>query len=249
MHVETGSDGDLQDLGDNTEVITEIPLACALLEYEKPKKQVSRTWGITDEPIGDPLVRRAEAILRQNAPYPGDDLGKEETLSSERFLIYRTSETRHLIMDRASHLEDDIEIPSFLLNNPNFFISDWYMKRLAWPLDVPRFMLRYMQQRTPMGDAIAERVATMLNAEVRLPGESSPDRFYCHRVGYENENVYEIFDQELNFYVCADDKFLSNEKLNVNHWYAKHLFKAYRKLNGLMVAKELEWENNHLRLL
>ncbi|KAG1894470.1 uncharacterized protein F5891DRAFT_961436, partial [Suillus fuscotomentosus] len=227
----------------------EIPLACALLEYEKPKKQVSRTWGITDESIGDPLARRAEAILRQNAPYPGDDLGKEETLSSERFLIYRTSETRHLIMDRASHLEDDIEIPLFLLNNPNFFISNWYMKRLAWPLDVPRFMLRYMQQRTPMGDAIAERVASMLNTEVRLPGESSPDRFYCHRVGYENENVYEIFDQELNFYVCADDRFLSNEKLNVSHWYAKHLLKAYRKLNGLMVAKELEWENNHLRLL
>ncbi|KAG2052167.1 hypothetical protein BDR06DRAFT_888432, partial [Suillus hirtellus] len=220
-----------------------------MLEFQTPKKQISRTWGITDDPIGDPLARRAEEILRQNAPYPGDDLGKEETLSPERFLIYRISETCHVIMDSGSHLGIDYEIASYLLHNPNFFISDWYMKRLAEPLDVPRFMLRYRQQRTPMGDAIPERVVNMLNAEVRLPGESAEDRFFCHRVQYENDSIYEIFDQELNYYVRMDERFLRNEKLNVSHWYAKQLLKGYQKLNSLMLAKELEWENNHFRLL
>ncbi|KAG1793637.1 uncharacterized protein HD556DRAFT_1194370, partial [Suillus plorans] len=76
--------------------------------------------------MGNPLARRTEQILRQNAPYPGDDLNGEETFSGGRFLIYRVSETWHLIMDHGSHLEDDIEIPLFLLENPAFFIRDWY---------------------------------------------------------------------------------------------------------------------------
>ncbi|KAG1871350.1 hypothetical protein DFJ58DRAFT_652577, partial [Suillus subalutaceus] len=78
--------------------------------------------------IGDPLAHQAEQLLRLHAPYPGDDLVDEETFSEERFLVYQTSDTHHLIMDRGSHLADDLEIPSHLLANPEFFVSDWYMK-------------------------------------------------------------------------------------------------------------------------
>jgi hypothetical protein len=67
--------------------------------------------------------------LRRHTPYPRDDLRGEETLSDKRFHIYRISETHHVIMDRAAHLWEDVEIPTSLLLNPEFCVSDWYAKR------------------------------------------------------------------------------------------------------------------------
>ncbi|KAG2119711.1 uncharacterized protein F5147DRAFT_563758 [Suillus discolor] len=232
-------------------MITEIPLNVALLEYEIPKKLVYRTWGVADEPIGDPLARRAEELLRRDAPYPGDDLTNEETFSDERFLIYRISDTRHVIMDHASYLEDEVEIPSYLLRNPAFFVSDWYSNRLAAGYDIPKSLRRCMQRHRPMGDALADRVTKMLNRETRLPGEprAAEDRFTCDRLIYDDGIVYEIVDHKLDYILKADDLFLCNERLNVAHWYAKHLLKGYKRLNTLMLSKELEWENHHFRSL
>lgn len=173
MHIETGLDGERQALEDSTELITEIPLNVALLQYEIPKKPVYRTWGVADEPIGDPLARRAEEILRQSAPYPGDDLTSEETFAKDRFLIYRILAVRHIIMDHGTHLKEELEIPSFLLRNPVFFVGDWYANRLAEDCEVPKSMRRCMQRRKPMGDPIADRVEEILNRKNQLKSGSS----------------------------------------------------------------------------
>ncbi|KAG1788017.1 uncharacterized protein HD556DRAFT_1199657, partial [Suillus plorans] len=199
--------------------------------------------------IGDPLARRAEEILRQSAPYPGDNLTSEETFAKDRFLIYRISAVRHIIMDHGTHLKEELEIPSFLLRNPVFFMGDWYANRLAEDCEVPKSMRRCMQRRKPMGDPIADRVEEILNRETRFPGEPIEDRFICHRTAYGDDIIYEILDQELNYVLRAEDHFLCNEKLNVAHWYAKHLLKGYKQLNTLMLSKELEWESHHFRLL
>ncbi|KAG2339815.1 hypothetical protein BDR05DRAFT_950798 [Suillus weaverae] len=67
----------------------------------------------------------------------------------------------------------------------------------------------------------------------------------CH----PDATIYEIHDRELSFLIEADESFLCNEKLNIAHWYTKHLLKGYQKLNALMLSKELEWEDNHFWLL
>jgi hypothetical protein len=50
-------------------------------------------------------------------------------------------------------------------------------------------------------------------------------------------------------HIWTNEHFLCNEKLNVTHWYARHLMKGYRRLYKVLLEKELEWEDNHLRLL
>ncbi|KAG2152977.1 uncharacterized protein EDB93DRAFT_1102748 [Suillus bovinus] len=226
VHIETPQ----RDEDDGTELISEIPLCGIVLGYDDPKQSIQRTWGIVDEPLGDPTARWVEQVLRQSVPYPGDDLTNDETFSSERFLIYRVSETHHVIMDQGSHLREDIEIPSSLLAKPEFFVSDWY-------------------RRVPTGDSIPDRVVSLLNAETQFPGEPGKDRFQCQRLHQGTEITYKVYDQELNFCVEACESLFHNEKLSLTHWYARQLLKGYQQLNKLMLRKELEWENNHFRLL
>ncbi|KAG2743015.1 hypothetical protein P692DRAFT_20680945, partial [Suillus brevipes Sb2] len=157
------------------------------------------------------------------------------------------SPSRHVIMDRGCANDDDVEIPSYLLAKPAFFISDWYFSRLG--IDLPASLRRCAQRRVPMGDLIAERVVEMLNAEPHLPGERIKDRFTCERIEYLDGTIYEVHDRLVNHSVWTDLDYLCNEKLNVSNWYAKKLIKAYRELSQLMLSKELEWEDNHFRLL
>ncbi|KAG1759436.1 hypothetical protein EDD22DRAFT_955899 [Suillus occidentalis] len=52
----------------------------ALFRTGTPPQSTHRPVEVLDDPMGDPVARRAEEILRRHAPYPKDDLDKEETL-------------------------------------------------------------------------------------------------------------------------------------------------------------------------
>jgi hypothetical protein len=97
-------------------------------------------------------------------------------------------------MDRGSHLSEDIKIPSDLLSNPQFFISDWYLKQLSKGTHLPKTWKCCMQQCMPMGDAISDQVTTLLNAKGKIPGDPSADQFYCQCSQYEDNVIYKVFD-------------------------------------------------------
>ncbi|KAG2157806.1 uncharacterized protein EDB93DRAFT_1101114 [Suillus bovinus] len=210
-------------------------------------KRTNVPSGRRDKPPGVPNY--AVHIDTQNDPRKLEDCTELISEIPLCGISLGVSDANHVIMDRGSHLEDDIEIPSTLLANPAFFVSDWYARRLSIGLNIPKSLWRCMQQRRQMGNAIRNCVLSLLNAEPRFPGEPGKDRFRVQRVQQEEGVVYEIFDRKLKFCVNASESFLRNEKLNMTHWYARSLLKGYRRLNALMLSKELEWEDYHLRLL
>ncbi|KAG2118471.1 hypothetical protein DEU56DRAFT_699008, partial [Suillus clintonianus] len=128
-----------------------------------------RTDEIGDVPLGDPLAERAEHLLASHAPYPGDDLEKEESFSGQRFIVYRTSDTHHVILDGARRSEEDLLVPSDLLANPKFLIGNWYTTHLAKRLLMPKHLVRLMHNGDPMGDPISSRVGDILNSERNFP--------------------------------------------------------------------------------
>ncbi|KAG2106852.1 hypothetical protein BD769DRAFT_1366511 [Suillus cothurnatus] len=195
-------------------------------------------------PLGDPLARRAEELLVINTPYPGDDISDGETFSAGQFTIYQTSETHHVIMD-----EEDLLVPSSHLQNPLFCLGDWYTMHKAGPIGMPKELswLRHTQQR--MGNAILDQVCKLLNEEQGFPGGNSPNRFSVARNVVDEEVIFEIRDSEFSFVIWANDAFLHNERLDVTGWYCKRLMKSYRELYTLVFEKELEWEDDHFRLL
>jgi hypothetical protein len=217
VHIETNEISEQQLLDESTEVLTKIPLSMACFRYETPGSRGSRTVEILNDPMGNPLAQQAEEVLRRHMPYPRDDLRGEETLSDKRFHIYRISETHHVIMDRAAHLWEDVEIPTSLLLNLDFCVSDWYAK----------WYEPCRQNHEAMGDALGHHVAFLLNRERHFPGNHSANQFSCEHIETRGKVLYEIIDQELDMHLWTNEQFLCNEKLNITHWYARNLWKGY----------------------
>ncbi|KAG2134339.1 hypothetical protein BD769DRAFT_1325388, partial [Suillus cothurnatus] len=161
-----------------------------------------------------------------------------------RFHIYRISETHHVIMDRAAYLWEDVEIPTSLLLNPEFCVSDWYAKRCEPVQGIPP-----LQNCEAMGNALGHHIAFLLNRERRFPGNHSTNRFSCAHIKTGGEVLYEIINQELDMHLWTNEQFLCNEKLNITHWYARNLRKGYIRLQNVLLEREREWGDNHLQLL
>ncbi|KAG2123107.1 hypothetical protein BD769DRAFT_1359789, partial [Suillus cothurnatus] len=207
------------------------------------------TSKVTPAPLGDPLARRAEELLAINTPYPGDDISNGETFSAGRFTVYRTSETHHVIMDGARQKEEDLLVPSSHLQNPLFCLGDWYTTHKAGPIGMPKELSRLRHTQHRMGDAILDQVCKLLNEEQGFPGGNSPNRFSVARNVVDEEVIFEIRDSEFSFVIWANDAFLHNERLDVTGWYHRRLMKSYWELYTLVFEKELEWEDDHFRLL
>ena len=77
--------------------------------------------------MGDPLARRAEHVLLQGCPYPGDNPDDPKTNSKIRFYVYRTSVTHHAIIDErfSNVLESESLVESRLLLNSSFNLGEW----------------------------------------------------------------------------------------------------------------------------
>ncbi|KAG1792610.1 uncharacterized protein HD556DRAFT_1203605, partial [Suillus plorans] len=199
--------------------------------------------------MGDPLANKAKRLLALHAPYPGDNLEREESFSGQRFVVYWTSATHHVIMDGARQLEEDLLIPSILLRNPKFLLGDWYTTHQAKQLGWPRSETRKGHNREPMGDLIPRRVSEILNGERDLPGAKTLNRFKCEQVMFNDSVMYEVTDRNLIFRIWAAEADLANTKLNISLWYARHLEKAYRQMHSILLERELENEYYQFRTL
>ena len=71
-------------------------------EQELIRASVHMPWQ-----MGDPLARRAEEVLRQGWPYPGDIPGEPRFCDPERFYVHRISPVHHIIVDSARGVDQD----------------------------------------------------------------------------------------------------------------------------------------------
>ncbi|KAF8190712.1 hypothetical protein K438DRAFT_1971012 [Mycena galopus ATCC 62051] len=73
----------------------------------------------------------AEAFLQAGQPYLGDDHIQAE----ERFLVYQTSDTEHVIMDNM--IDEDVLIPTRFIRDADFDIIAWYTAHRRRTLGLP----------------------------------------------------------------------------------------------------------------
>ncbi|KAJ7257637.1 hypothetical protein C8J57DRAFT_1234783 [Mycena rebaudengoi] len=72
-----------------------------------------------------------EVSLQHGQLYPGDDHIQEE----QRFVVYQTSATKHVIMDNM--INEDVLVPTPLILTPAFDISAWYAAHRQRVLGLP----------------------------------------------------------------------------------------------------------------
>ncbi|KAG1883502.1 hypothetical protein F4604DRAFT_1544844, partial [Suillus subluteus] len=239
----------LLTLAESTEVVPEVTVGSMSLCYEEPTDLETISPVVADVPLGDPLAEQAQQLLAQQAPYPGDDLSNKSTFSGQRFVVYRTSDTHHVVMDGARRLEEDLLLDSTHLANPKFCVMDWYTTHLANRFTMHKSIVRLMHTKEPVGDTISDKIRDILNSEPNFPGIHSPRCFTCGWASFKDEVMFEVHDKDLNLRIWANDSYLSNPRLNITKWYEKRLRKAYQNLNALLLEKELEMEFNQLQLL
>ncbi|KAJ3979965.1 hypothetical protein F5890DRAFT_1420527, partial [Lentinula detonsa] len=129
--------------------------------------------------FGDPLADRLGYILTRNTPYNGELGETEEIVSDERFLAYRISDHAHLILDSA-YKDGEHEIPTRMLENPDFEPSAWFARRLQMTGGGEAVA---SSPSRPMGDARATRICEILNNAEAFPGDDLPD-FHPRRSEY-----------------------------------------------------------------
>lgn len=249
MHVDYAKTEHLRALADSTEIIPEISVGSMSIHYETKANTIPATRQPMSSLLGDPLAEEAERLLSLHAPYPGDDLKKEESFSGQCFVIYRVSNTHHVIMDGARRQEEDMTIPSALLRNPRFPMGDWYTTHLAKRLGWSRSETRQRHNGEPMGDPTSRRVSEILNKERDIPNIESRTHFKCERVTFNDEAMFEIMDRDLIFRIWASQADLANAKLDVSRWYARRLEKAYQQMHTMLLERELESEYYQFRAL
>ncbi|KAJ3732813.1 hypothetical protein DFJ43DRAFT_1038949 [Lentinula guzmanii] len=140
-------------------------------------------FGFANDPVqrrfGDPLAERLEYILAQNGPFAGELSKSEEAGCIDRFLAYRISDHAHLLLDSA-YEDVEHEIPTRLLEDPDFEPSVWFASRLRSTSGAKA--IRSSPSR-PMGDARATRICQILNNTLAYPGDDLPD-FHPRRSEY-----------------------------------------------------------------
>ncbi|KAJ6542399.1 hypothetical protein B0H10DRAFT_1970550 [Mycena sp. CBHHK59/15] len=166
--------------------------------------------------LGDLLARGAENSLTMGSEigYPGDDLFSAEV--GIRFVVYRISDTYHLIMDR--HCSEDTMIESTLLADSTFDLQSWYAGQRAKAVGLKGPQLSPSEK---LGDSL------ILGAQVALeegiltyPGDSSEflvDRFSVFK--YEETCHYWIWDKQHRWSVDINREYLLDETFDLIGWY------------------------------
>jgi hypothetical protein len=109
--------------------LSELACASMTLWYEEHSPPVRPRP--TPYAMGDPLVERAmELLLRESGHYPSKNADKIP--DTERFLVYRVSESEHAIMDREDRRDPELTILTSSLLNPRFCLEGWYSQRVGW---------------------------------------------------------------------------------------------------------------------
>ncbi|EGO25954.1 hypothetical protein SERLADRAFT_408147 [Serpula lacrymans var. lacrymans S7.9] len=207
--------------------------------------------------LGDPLGEVAKRLLTEGAPFPGDSLTNSEAYELGRILVYRVSESEHVITDSYRWLDDDITVLTTFLMDTKFCIADWYADQKGLLAGYPRDECEEYYSYLSMGDAIGDRVEEILNmgqpysCDANLEAEETEGQFVClpYLAVMEGREYYQVIDKELQFDLDVPAEFFCNKRLNLIHWYERQLEKSFQELNSRLRPESMEWEINHLRLL
>ncbi|KAG1761613.1 hypothetical protein EDD22DRAFT_748819, partial [Suillus occidentalis] len=200
--------------------------------------------------MGDPLAERAMHLLRLGSGYyPGDD--REKLPDPDRFLVYRVSDTEHVIMDREDRRDPEVTILTSSLLNPRFCLEGWYSKHMGQLRGFTPQEIRKLRGRPPgpaMGVPLGQRVTELLQNngpyEKDLVSYTHPERFECLRL---HDGSYEVRDYAKAFRTPIPFHLLLKEMFNVVRWFKSTLTRAYGKLRDAIAANAPEYDI--LRLL
>ncbi|EPQ58519.1 hypothetical protein GLOTRDRAFT_91909 [Gloeophyllum trabeum ATCC 11539] len=197
----------------------------------------------------DPLAVRAESLLMQGAPYPGNKglCNHEAELciySSDRFHVRSLRDGTYTIVDDL--VWGHAEIPGEMLADPDFNLVQWYRQALRHSL--PQSILTgsnttLSQYVEPMGPAIANHVSAILESDAPYYGDNnqrrhSSSRFTCH---LDDDEVI-IYDREWMYITQLPGQHALNPKFNLPHWYDLHLRAALNDLRRrVMEGGNQEW--------
>jgi hypothetical protein len=166
--------------------------------------------------LGDLLARGAEhsLVMGLEIGYPGDD--KFEAADETRFLVYRILDAHHLIMD--SLCNEDTEIESKLLTDPDFDLQRWYSGQRAKAAGLKGHI------RVPskeLEDSLALGVQVALEEGIlTYPGDFSEflfDRFSGFK--HDDSPTYWIWDKQHRWSVDISRVVLLDDTFDIIGWY------------------------------
>ncbi|KAK6977902.1 hypothetical protein R3P38DRAFT_2425074, partial [Favolaschia claudopus] len=163
--------------------------------------------------IGDLPARFAQIVLQFAQPYPGDD---KFIQVESRFVLYRVSDSEHVIMDNYTDI--DVLIESKRIEDPTFKLGLWYAQQRqaelgfdsSEPLDDERFI-------TELGDAYLGGAAVLLEQsewDGSLEGSENLI-FHCQD---KDEQYYTVIDNRNGTQALLSKDSLRNPKFDLMAW-------------------------------
>ena len=265
---------DLQSLADTTERVDTLTLGSVHLEIAPGSNEDDDDWlpGLplvedgtnlseldTDDSdsnendvpynhrgrMGDPLARRAEHILHQGCPYPGDNTEDPDCKDRLRFSVHRTSVTHHVIYDayRPIAQVSDALVESSLLLIPEFNLGDWYAKhlvRLGYGSEEQR---RAVPRFAPMTKPVAARIQALLTESMDAHWRQFErlHRFDCIMRG---EGVL-IWDRATHLQTFLPFKLALKEYFDVVGWYRRACQRTSERVSCVWKDPDLPWTIPH----
>ncbi|KAJ7634018.1 hypothetical protein B0H17DRAFT_1149768 [Mycena rosella] len=169
------------------------------------------------------LVHEAKAY-----PFPGENDVQEEN----RFLVYTTTDTQHVIMDNMTG--EDVLIETEYLEDPSFQIGFWYACKHQMTLGLdPLLIEREERYCMDMLEVLLATIETLLN---KAHGESA-SQFIVMDV---NEDTFTILDIGWNMAADLPKESLSSRDFNLFSW-----FEANAKEAGEEEHFKSLWTPNH----
>ncbi|KAJ7148968.1 hypothetical protein C8R43DRAFT_952213 [Mycena crocata] len=200
-------------------------------EFISREQTIQQNWadmmsdlrGAPPNQIGDIVAHGVHTVLMLAMPYPGDgEYDFEE--HGTRFAVFKTSESKYMIMDVFR--DSELEIDADLVCDPLFALPDWYAAQMADMLEDGPEQAWYRPKLN--GYTIALGLQTILEAGTLMyPGPdgevlherflAAPDESAEFGAGY-----YAIWDHQYNWCVRLAVSDLSNPKFDIVNWYRKY---------------------------
>ncbi|KAG0698652.1 hypothetical protein DFH29DRAFT_810095 [Suillus ampliporus] len=156
------------------------------------------------------------------------------TIDPERFLVFRISEKRHVIMDKEDRREEEVTVLTSQLLDPKFCLAKWYDRKVSVLRGVDPNIQREWAQgdlgpKMSMETPLAAQVEQLLVRRGRYDNDpicnaQHPQRFECARM---DDGTYLIRDYVRSFVVQVPLNLLLNHKFQLASWYNKRLREAH----------------------
>ncbi|THG94498.1 hypothetical protein EW026_g6987 [Hermanssonia centrifuga] len=199
--------------------------------FAKPDVElpITRRAGRPYVRLGNASSEHASRVLSRHMPYCCDMALGSEAADEDPLGVYQISETHDIIMGRG--LVPDIELPRYLLDNPEFNLPQWYQERVSEALGHRRCRHR-LPSGEELGDVIALHAEAILLEHVPFPtawvqyrGEEAEQRFFCH--ASMTKPVIIIHDDYLFSKVEVPLTMMLNHALDLPNLYATVIVRAF----------------------